>query len=476
MRNFSKAQRAAQAALVLALFLLGALILAACSQNGADDLAYAEAYAYAGASTEDKQEYISAEELERARRWTHDINQFREHILSVHPKFTDASIMHLPTNIEMGRGINERIAALLGEVSALSDLEIKAELQYTMAITRDNHSVFLYFFDADSYPLRFRWLADGFYLIESHERYASALNHRLVAVNGVHWEDLLHKIINFMGPENIYGARALFEMLGISPEVLMALRIYDENGTVITLEDGYGNQRELTPTGAYMRGSRGDLALASVALVDDRIEGELPLFFQNRELPHWHAFLEDSGILYVRFNEYTLDVDVELGRVYVFENAVRDTVGEISACAVVAVVIDARDNPGGAIVHHHLFRFLVDSAPPDMIFYFVNEGSGSASLDAAATLYNWGATIIGQPLGQALEFYFGDGASEIITLDYSGLEVRASNAILSIRERHGIESDDNVFRPHVLIEHTIDDWVNNRDPLLEYVLELLGRD
>jgi hypothetical protein len=59
-----------------------------------------------------------------------------------------------------------------------------------------------------------------------------------------------------------------------------------------------------------------------------------------------------------------------------------------------------------------------------------------------------------------------------IQLNYSGYRVLVSTGPWIIEE-YRTEPADRVFRPHVLIDYTIDDWVYNRDPMFEYVLGLL---
>ncbi|MCL2227249.1 MAG: hypothetical protein FWB97_06435 [Oscillospiraceae bacterium] len=479
MRDFG---RIAQTALALVMIAVGITFPSACMQSEPDGPGqpyHVKPSTYVDVGMENEQECY--ELRERKRRWTHDINQFREH-LSRHPKFTDVSVMDLPANIEIGRAIGESISVLLGEVPYLSDFEMKVGLQHALAILRDNHTRVVGFVTPELYPLHFRWLADGFYLIQSHERYAAGLNHRLDAINGVPLERIFHRFKHFEGAENIYDTRAAFATTINSPMIIDALGLSGERKTVFTFVDGYGGRLDVIPSGTYSRDvERLDRSLVfeSVELVNAHMEGELPLFLRNQDKMHWHAFLEDSGILYMRFNGYGPDIDLETGQMYAFENDVRAVFDEAD---VEAVVIDARDNIGGSHMHQHLFRFLAENAPLGKFFHFINESSYSAALDAAAHLSRLGATIVGQPSGQGLEFYaFRDighdwSGAFFTTLQYSGFDVFVANMVFSIRERHGIESDDNVFRPHVLIEHTIDDWVNNRDPLLEYVLELLGRD
>jgi len=163
-----------------------------------------------------------------------------------------------------------------------------------------------------------------------------------------------------------------------------------------------------------------------------------------------------------------------------------------------AAVIDARNNPGGdPAPFFNLFRFLGDNVDEGKLFYFANAGSASASILSAMGMHYMGATFVGEPLGQNTVFY-GLTTSEIesggidrsleVELNYTGFYIDIPNLLAHIEGANvgltylHLDFDTNAFlertpnfewyafRPHVLIEHTIYHWINNIDPLLEYVI------
>ena len=163
-----------------------------------------------------------------------------------------------------------------------------------------------------------------------------------------------------------------------------------------------------------------------------------------------------------------------------------------------AVIVDARNNPGGdPAPFFNLFRLLRDSVDEGMLFYFANAGSASASILSAMGMHYMGATFVGEPIGQNTVFY-GLTTSEIesggidrnleVELNYTDFYIDIPNLLAHIEgDNVGLsylhpdfdtaaflERTPNfewyTFRPHVLIEHTIEHWINNVDPLLEYVI------
>ena len=431
----------------------------------------------------DDNEYVELEEdLERHSQWQYDIVQFRDHTLAWHPKFVDEELIDLAHNVEIRQVFEERIDALLENVSDLTDFEIKVKLQHAVAGLRDNHFVFtglilgsMFEMGAtqERYPLMFGWFTDGWYLYQSHMAYADALNHRLVAINHMPVDEAFLEFKQFASHENIYDAKDMFAFHLNSPIWLQILGISDEGELIYTFQNDDDSTFDLlvsTTTPWEVVWHRWEKL---EDFVDNREGGSLPLFHQNIQEHHWHVFVEEDGILYIRIHVYRHDMELSYPFTkQVFYQAVRET---FETYDVQAIVIDARGNPGGYYNHQQLFEFLAEHTTSGMLFYFMDEGSRSGSLMAGAHLYSLGAVLVGQPMGQATEFYYFSGGGSppwSNRLNYSGYELSVPNSYWSTQE-YGINPEDLVFRPHVLIPYTIDDWVQNHDPLYDYVLELL---
>lgn len=412
-----------------------------------------------------------AEEEEQTRRWVADIEQYRAHVLQWHPRFAYRRIADWYENIEIRQAFEESINELTANAANLSDFEIQVELQRSTAILRDNHFFFTAFAGYNAalrvlrYPLVFGWFADGVYLYQAHRDFEHALNKRVVAVNGVSIDDVFRDFSLFWSVENIYDARYQFTTHLNAVKVLQSLGITgDDEHTTYTLMGSNNEEVSITVTESnrWERLYTTLRWLPPANVTDNRAEGNLPLFRQNFRANLWHEFVEDYGILYISIRGWVPDVQ------NVFRRAVENTFNEND---VRAVIVDARSNPGGdANQFNDLFNMFAQRLLPESFFYFVNEGSNSGSLGAALFLENIGAVIVGQPLAQNANFYwFGNNISRAF-LYYSRLEVFPPPTFFSSQTFFGRESGDGIFRPHVLIDYTIDDWVNNRDPLFDYVI------
>jgi len=474
------------------------------------------------------------------RNWTRDIEQFRAFVLETHPKFADESLANLEKNMELQTAFHDSLDVLIADLQNLTDFEIMVSLQRAAALLGDNHFCILsaqLVGDAEMelYPLGFRFLSDGFYLLTTVMGFESALNHRLLAVGGRHIDSVFADFIDLWSVENVYHARSAFARMIGNPLLLDAMGLRDGEQVVVALEDVNGNTVELVLNAAD-KVSMDTLTAVSFPVfpVDKRADGALPFFMDIRGRDgnghNWFYFIEEHSILYIRLELYMQNMEAGI-----FAPFAEDVKAAFEAHAPEAVIIDARYNPGGDNAYlMELFEFLAQNTAPGMLFHFIDEGSMSASLLGAAHLKSLGAVLIGQPLGQHTVFYgfhssshadsglfFSDldfiegmdldeyiqigvntdeypysavieltvrellemvadgdsgtpGASPYLTLHHSGLHIAVPNVALSVPNLFGLELDFYALRPDILMEYTIQDWINNRDPLLAYVIGLLG--
>jgi len=420
-----------------------------------------------------------------SEEWVEDIIQFRNHVFAWHPKFNYEPIIDFPRNVAMGIAFDEWIDWLIDNVTYMSCFEVKVELQRALALLEDNHlrfndmtpeKSFVNLLTRYRYPLEFRWFVDGIYLIRAEEKYSGALNYRLVAINNTLLDDIFTKFKKFLGTENIYDARNAFASYLNSPGLLYALGVPPREGqlTVYVFEGIRGSLYFDVPE-AFQRvpyGRGWHYYTFPIPLVDSRNYEGLPLFLHHPYRVHWYTFIEEYGILYIRIHAY---------EIWFYTDFTQDIIRFIANNGdnIRATVVDARDNVGGDSAPHisNIFHRLVAATPEGKLFYFMNEGSRSASLIAALNLYESGAIMVGQPQGQIIDFY-STGWHNLTppfatVLQNSGLGLIVPNRHRIFSNGNFQTADDLIFRPHILIEYTIYDWINNHDPYLEYVKNLL---
>jgi len=419
---------------------------------------------------------------ERQRRWVSDITQLREHVFATHPKFNYEGISGLDRNIVIGEAFDARLNDLISSIEEYTDFEMLLGIQRALSVFNDGHlqfhgqgrgRSFLNSLRMERFPLKFQWMGDGLYLLMAHERFAAALNHRLVSINDIAFDDIYSAFNEFFSIENIYHARDTLEFHINRPGILHALGITDGDDATFAFATADGGiiDISLTQADAFATANFFDSNWHDFdGIVYSRAAGEPLLLSLNPGRRMWLHHFEDYGILYIRF-EVFLQVDAGFSGL---TTAVRNI---LQTYELRAVIIDARNNGGGDHdAFMTIFQLAAEHAPPGMLFYFMNESTFSAAAVAAGIMYGLGATLVGQPSGQNIDiYYFVHQTGDVpywVRLSYANYTVAVPNRFQTRRDV-GIDTPDLILRPHVLIETTIDDWINNRDPLFEYVLGLL---
>ena len=96
----------------------------------------------------------------------------------------------------------------------------------------------------------------------------------------------------------------------------------------------------------------------------------------------WYAYMAAESILYIRLEMYVQNTNDDVSAP--FSTQVK---AAFTTHAPQAVVIDARQNPGGDNAYlEELFTFLATSTPAGRLFHFIDEGSMSAAMLGAAQL------------------------------------------------------------------------------------------
>ena len=421
-------------------------------------------------------------EDERHRQWLSDLRQFRNQLFIFHPKFYYPELAVLARNIDMGYAFDAALVKLAGDVPGLTDFEAKMEMQRALVVFEDAHMVFgaggagdagfITALQYNRYPLAFQWMYDGFYLLQAHRDFAEALNLRLTAVGGMNVEKAFALFKGFWPTENIYNARDTFTSSFLMlPDVLNALGVISGQDTVFSFAASEGETVDIHVTADYIFIDefwwRGDW-VNSGDIICARVPGDLPLTFRYPEISNWYVLLEDYHLLYIRIHSFWSH-DPDFARTF---NRTTETIRNYN---IQRVVIDARGNGGG---NHNpyvpRFQSIANNLPEGGgLYYLIDLGTFSAAALGAGEMYSLGATLIGSPAGQLTEFYAfrtAPGLRDFRTrLSYSGYNFGPPNIFHTLSD-FGINPPDLILRPHVHIEPTIDDWVNNHDPVMAYIL------
>ncbi|MCM1988753.1 S41 family peptidase [Oceanirhabdus seepicola] len=189
---------------------------------------------------------------------------------------------------------------------------------------------------------------------------------------------------------------------------------------------------------------------------------EMPLYRKNSDQNYWYEYLHDSKTLYFKYNVcYEMeDKPIDEFRIELF-----DVLNENQA---EKFVIDLRNNFGGDEQYLRSFIdriFVVEKQMNEADKLFVIIGRDTISSGLQGAIYakkNTNATLVGEGTGGKPNHY---GETKRFSLENSNITVAYSSNYYKL-----IEDDLDSLNPDINVEVTIKDYMENRDPVLERIL------
>lgn len=383
----------------------------------------------------------------REQRWEQDIQFFSNQFKTVHPA---------PFAKVSAADFDQAVSTLTARVADLADYEILLGLNRIAALVGDAHS-WMYTFQANSgmrqFPIRVRWLKDGYYIAAANSNYVRALGKKVVAINGVPVTEAYAKMRLLIPAENNWWAIQQSQAMLVSPEALHSAGVVANSADPVmySFEDG------LTLA----------LRVEGGTLIDypRKARPATPLFRRNAGLIYWFDYLEDSRTLYIQYNQCAQDPALRMSEF------ARQLVEFLAGKSPERVVIDLRNNTGGdsRVIEELLAPlqalYLAGQLQPRNNYVFISRQTFSSGMLNAADLKSSGLIqLVGEPTGGSPN---GPGEVRGFTLPNSRLNGQMSSRLFAIQGYAG----KNTIEPDILIEATIDDLTAERDPLLETVLK-----
>ena len=189
---------------------------------------------------------------------------------------------------------------------------------------------------------------------------------------------------------------------------------------------------------------------------------KLPLCKRNGDTYYWFEYLEVSNTVYFKYNVCRDMLSKDL---YTFS---KEIIQFLEEHTVEKLIIDFRNNFGGNSSLLEPFMDYVKHCgkinKEGSLFVIIgHETFSSALLNVLYLKENSSAMFIGEPTGGKPNCY---GELQRFILKNSGLTVCYSTKYYKIIEDDTLLS----FLPDVNIDYTIENYVNNQDPCLEYII------
>lgn len=389
-------------------------------------------------------QYLSSD---RNSKWKKDLNYLQEALPKKHP-----NLFFKVSEEQFYKEIDD----LKNSVDNLNDDEIVDGILKITASVGDGHTKIKRDF-SKKYPMEFYYFKDGIYLIDTIDKYKKVLYSKLIKVNGQDIESIEDKIAPLIAKENEQTIKiALPNYLSI-PEILHGVKIVDniDDEVTFTFENRAGKTVDLNVSSLE---SKEDIDF----IINGGYDESYPLYMQNPTYNYWYKYLENDKTLYLKYNECL--ENNKSGKINDFNKEVLDF---INNNRVDKFIIDMRDNGGGGQDRlDTIIQGIKNNEINNKNKFFVIVGRNTFSA-AIGDVVKWrsetNATFIGQPTSGKLNHY---GQWDTFTLPNSKLTVQYSTKYVN----NG-EDESESFIPNKTIEISIDDFVNKKDPVLDYIIK-----
>lgn len=381
---------------------------------------------------------------------------------------------------------NSRVEQLKASLDTMNEDEIKVEMQRLVAALGDAHTG-TNISAGRMYPVEPYYFVDGWYVVSTLRDYEQVLYGKLTAINGHDMDEICARLSEVISHENGAWLKAQMRFYLMIPPVLHGIGIVDDAGnTAFTFETRAGEMVQL------------DLNPVNFADVKDDIvgqgTGELPLYRRNSGENYWFEYLDADKTLYFKYNQCGEMEDTPFAD---FTQALIDTMdnGEMEK-----LVIDLRDNGGGD--EELLFPFIHAVShsrfnQEGRLFVIVGRQTFSSAVrNAVALRKKTEAIFIGEPTGGKPSHF---GATDSFQLPNSGITVRYSTMHLTrvilddrvladpsafaenpaaleeleqsiLADPDALIEDTPSLMPDTVLEISIQDYIGNQDPVLQYAL------
>jgi hypothetical protein len=391
---------------------------------------------------------------EDAAGWRSDLVFLESEIIRVHPN---------PFHAVPRAVFKAAIEDLAGRLPALDREGAVVGLARIVALLHEGHSQIGLRWDPaigfGRYPLILHFFADGLFVRGTADNEREALGGRVVRIGRMSVQDAVSAVTPIVQHDNDMTIRDVVPNYLVIPEVLHALGVCaDRDRCACEIETPRGERRTVTVSPVDPK------ATIAWVLANSASTSPLPLYLRNRQANYWFAPIDGANALYVAYNAVASSDDESVEQF--FDRAFK----EMEARGTDNLILDLRWNNGGDnTLNAFLLRHLAASTRINRkghLFVIIGRLTFSAAMNCAMDLEkNTAAIFAGEPTGSSPNQY-GDAAT--IVLPHSRINVRISTRYW---EDGGPGDHRPWISPSIPAQPTSRDYFENRDPVLEAVLE-----
>ncbi|HUP28535.1 MAG TPA: hypothetical protein VM122_00070 [Usitatibacter sp.] len=415
-----------------------------------------------------------------------DIDAWREDLAVARTEFLERDKSFSP---EARRRYRDEITALEAMLGRVSEEEIVVRLARAVALA-DNPHTRLYILrnrtELRRYPLRLWWFGAELRVVRVLPGLEKLLGARVTRMAGVPVEELRRQVAPlFAGTETWREYMSTYSMT--SPEILIGLGRVGRDARLaidyVAMDGGVGREtvdpmplrKVAGPTESWWDLAPGrPRAEAGWAQVLAARGTRVPPYLQQTEQGYWSRYLEADRIYYVQYSR----ADNAPGREPLAQFS-RAMLADMAKVPARAVVVDLRFNTGGNLYvgHPALAELAAHAKERGIALYaLVSRTTFSAGIYHAMQLRAAGARVVGEPMGDRLQFWAEGGN---VVMPRSGLSLHFADRFHNYAREDRPEFDDLLFRdsrlrvessmPDVIVSPTWRQYLAGEDPMLDAV-------
>ncbi len=350
------------------------------------------------------------------------------------------------THYDVYRNVSKQVLSdSLQKATEVEPQFFSIAVQESLALIGDAHTYVPGILNDNHLPLDLREFDQGVYIIGTSEGHSSLLGQKIQNINGYNISEIAEKLANLSSKENIEVLKRDLAMYMVSNQVLKyygfshgnQLQIATEKGITEVEIDTKAKVKPLRPL-RWKTTEINDPTFVGNNLYRFRIVGNT-LLFQYNECTNRNHSKEELA----EFKKKLLE----------------------ATDSVTSLVVDLRENNGG---NTDVMKDLFEAFPENKSVY-VAMGRNTFSSAIHHLLYlkkNRNAILIGENAGQKPN-RFGDYKG--IVLPNSKLRVACSYKYFELLPGQDLD----VIEPDIKIPVTIEDYINNTDPLNQWITDNL---
>jgi tetratricopeptide (TPR) repeat protein len=396
-------------------------------------------------------------ELERNQAWDEDLDFLVESIQRLHVDMYHAISPDV---------FQHQVDTLRQKLPSLTDQQIMVAFMKLLGSMGNGHNLVVPVYSTKGsllkLPLEFYWFSDGLHVVAADDQYRDLIGSKIEMFGSMPADQAARQTMQVNARDNEMQHLLLSPFYLALPAVLESLGIVetaDELSLTLTRPSGSSTTVQPAPRAFDFSGFP---TLPSPPGVKQ------PLYLARVNEAFWSERLPDGNTLFVQFNAVA---DREEQSLKQFNEALR---AEISQQPMDTLILDLRHNSGGnGSILPPMLRTLIyfeTSHPKGQLFVIMGRKTFSAGhelLTQISTLTN--AVLVGEPSGSRPN---ARSESGWFVLPYSGIR----GIVSSQYHQPSAPEDHRIWiAPHVPVSLSSDDYFKGKDPALEAILNIAGK-